>query len=140
VIEKIKEFEGYRSEAYLCSGGKWTIGYGHTRGVRDGMKCTKENAEKQLKLDVRMCEADLDNLRLELSQNQYDALISFTFNIGMTKFSKSTLLKRIREGARVAVVQNELRRWVHDSKGDRLPGLVARREWEAQLWAEGAEG
>jgi lysozyme len=141
VIAKIKEWEGFRGKAYKDASGVWTIGFGHTKDVKAGMLCTERVAGVLLRTDVRVCEKELNALALELTQNQFDALISFTFNIGTTKFRKSTLLKRIREGARVAVVQNELRRWVHDSKGDRLPGLVARREWEAQLWAEGlAEG
>ena len=89
----IKTFEGYRSEAYLCPAGRWTIGYGHTSGVEPGDTCTREEADEFLKEDLINAENAVNAQNLDLSQTQFDALVSFVYNIGSGAFQDSTLLK-----------------------------------------------
>ena len=79
-IALIKEFEGLRLKAYKCPGGVWTIGYGHTAGVKSGMVITEAQAEEYLKADLIVFERYLNGLGLALNQNQFDALVSFIYN------------------------------------------------------------
>ena len=132
-IELIKEHEGFRSHAYLCPAGKWTIGYGHTGGVKSGDVITRAQGEAFLKSDVSECEKAVNAERLNLTQNQFDALVSFVFNFGGPKFKTSTLLKRIREDVNDPRIRYEFSRWIH-SKGKVEPGLVKRRKVEADLY------
>ena len=135
LISKIKEFEGYRSAAYKCAGGVATIGYGHTKGVRMGDRCTRGEAEQWLREDLAPVEAYLGTIPEVDTQGKYDALCSFIFNLGLGAFKGSTLLKKIRAGAPTEDIQAQFRRWVY-AGGKRLKGLVKRREWEAQRWAQ----
>ena len=135
LIEKIKEFEGFSSTAYTCAGGVVTIGYGHTRGVKITDRCTRSEAERWLREDLAPIEAYLNTIPEVDTQGKYDALCSFIFNLGMGNFKGSTLLKKIRAGAPTEEIQAQFRRWVY-AKGKVLKGLVKRREWEAQRWAE----
>ena len=135
MIEKIKEFEGLRLAAYADAGGKPTIGYGHTLGVRMGQRITEREAEETLRQDLWVA-GRLPNAMREIdTQGKYDALVSFIFNLGVGSFKRSTLYRRILRHAPDKMIQAEFRRWVH-SGGKVLPGLVKRREWEAQRWAE----
>ena len=129
----IKEFEGLRLKAYKCPGGVWTIGYGHTAGVKPGMVITKAQAEEYLKADLIAFERYLNGLGLALNQNQFDALISFIYNVGTGNFSNSTLLRKVRANPQDNSIMDEFLRWVY-SKGRVLPGLQRRRLAEMKLY------
>lgn len=132
-IDLIKQFEGFRRNAYQDSAGVWTIGYGHTRTARQGMIISRTQGEELLKKDlVRFEKAVRDRVTVPLNQNQFDALISLAFNIGVGAFGGSTLLKRLNQGDYNGAA-NEFKRWVH-AGGRRLKGLVNRREKERQLF------
>lgn len=136
LISKIKSVELLRLDAYLdLKGGVWTIGWGHTGGVKKGDRITSEKADELLAKDVAVAEKAVNALSLDLSQNQFDALTDFVYNAGEGALKKSTLLKRIREGADTLVIQSEFRRWVY-AAGKKRQSLIDRREWEAQLYAE----
>lgn len=129
----IRQFEGLRLTAYRCPSGVWTVGYGHTSGVMPGMDITKEQAEELLRQDIATAEkivsAECPNLR----QCQFDALVSFVFNIGGGNFRKSTLLKKIKVNPDDNSIMEEFLRWVY-SKGVVLPGLQKRRLAEMKLY------
>ena len=132
-ISLIKEFEGLRLKAYKCPGGVWTIGYGHTAGVKPGIVITKAQAEEYLKADLIAFERYLNGLGLALNQNQFDALISFIYNVGTGNFSSSTLLRKVRANPQDNSIMDEFLRWVY-SKGRVLPGLQRRRLAEMKLY------
>ena len=132
-IALIKEFEGLRLKAYQCPGGVWTIGYGHTAGVKPGMLISKAQAEEYLKADLIAFERYLNGLGLALNQNQFDALISFIYNVGTGNFSSSTLLRKVRANPQENSIMDEFLRWVY-SKGRVLPGLQRRRLAEMKLY------
>ena len=132
-IALIKEFEGLRLKAYLCPGGVWTIGYGHTAGVKPGMVISEAQAEEYLKADLISFERYLNGLGLALNQNQFDALISFIYNVGTGNFSNSTLLRKVRANPQDNSIMDEFLRWVY-SKGRVLPGLQRRRLAEMKLY------
>lgn len=128
LIEAIKGFEGFRAEAYKCPAGVWTIGYGHTGGVKKGQRVSKARAEELLRQDLRSAEESVSRLGVARTQGQYDALVDITYNCG--DMSKSTLVRKIREGAGKDEITKEFMRWVH-SDGKVLPGLIRRRAWDA---------
>ena len=132
-IALIKEFEGLRLKAYKCPGGVWTIGYGHTTGVKPGMVISEAQAEEYLKVDLIAFERYLNGLGLALNQNQFDALISFIYNVGTGNFSNSTLLRKVRANPQDDSIMDEFLRWVY-SKGRVLPGLQRRRLAEMKLY------
>ena len=132
-IALIKEFEGLRLKAYRCPRGVWTIGYGHTTGVKPAMVITEEQAEEYLKADLAQFERYLNGLGLALNQNQFDALVSFTYNVGTGNFSSSTLLRKVRANPLDNSIMDEFLRWVY-SKGRVLPGLQHRRLAEMKLY------
>lgn len=129
----IKRHEGLRLKAYQDSAGVWTIGYGSTGGVREGDTINEAQAEALLKVDLRTAEKEVNRHKLPLNQNQFDALVSFTFNVGAGAFRSSTLLKRIKENANHPDIPNQLKRWVY-AGGKVLTGLVRRREEESKLY------
>lgn len=135
LIKKIKEFEGYSNTAYRCSAGVWTCGYGHTSGVTATTTCVGSEAEKWLREDLAPIEAYLNSVPWIDTQGKFDACVDFCYNLGLGAFKGSTLLKKAKAGAPVAEIQAEFRRWVY-AGGKVLKGLVKRREWEAQRWAE----
>ena len=138
LIQKLKEFEGLRLVAYKpTKAERWyTIGYGHSAGdVRAGMRITEGNAEELLKRDLFFVEKFINGIPKVKTQGQFDALVSFTYNVGVGNLKKSTLLKKIMHDAPTAEIQKEFLRWVY-SGGKQLAGLVTRRRWEAQSWAE----
>lgn len=135
LIEKIKEFEGYSNTAYRCAAGVWTCGYGHTSGVTATTTCVKSEAERWLKEDLAPVEAYLNTISEVNTQGKFDALCSFIYNLGIGNLKQSTLLKKIKAGASTEDIQEQFRRWVY-AGGKVLKGLVKRREWEAQRWAE----
>lgn len=132
-IELIKRHESLRLKAYRCPAGVWTIGYGHTRGVKQGDTCTPAEAEVFLRDDLRTAEAVVSRECPGLRQNQFDALISFVFNCGEGNFLKSTLLKCVKANPDNLNIRYELSRWTK-SKGMQLAGLVRRRKEEADLY------
>lgn len=132
-IDLIKNFEGLRLEAYLDSVNVPTIGYGHTRNVRIGQTITVEQAEAFLMEDIHEFELAIQRLVcIPLSQNQFDALTSFTFNVGIGNLKKSTLLKKLNTGD-IAGAANEFNKWVYAGK-QKLKGLVKRRSKERLLF------
>jgi lysozyme len=134
----IKEFEGCRLEAYQDSVGVWTIGYGHTRGVTEGMTCTQEQADKWLDKDVCGAEsAVMFWVEVALSSLQFDALVSFVYNLGPTKFRGSTLLQRLNERKYVHAA-DEFLRW-NKAGGKVVAGLTRRRQAERELFLEGTQ-
>ena len=132
-IALIKEFEGLRLRAYKCPGGVWTIGYGHTAGVKAGMVITEAQAEDFLKEDLFSCENAVNNQKLSINQNQFDALVSLIYNIGIGNFQKSTLLRKARVNPNDNSIMDEFLKWVY-SKGRVLPGLQRRRIREMKLY------
>lgn len=132
-IALIKEYEGLRLKAYKCPCGVWTIGYGHTAGVKLGMVITEKQVEEYLKADLIAFEQYLNGLGLAINQNQFDALISFIYNVGTGNFSSSTLLRKIRLNPQDNSIMDEFLRWVY-SKGRVLPGLQRRRLAEMKLY------
>ena len=135
LVSKLIEFEGCRLSAYKCPAGVWTIGIGHTRGVRQGQRITEAQALQLLKGDLLPCEQSVNQLQVCQTQGQFDALVDFTFNLGAAKLAKSTLLAKIRMGASEKEIRYQFSRWVY-SQGKKLPGLVTRRAWEADRYFE----
>ena len=132
-VALIKKFEGCKLESYLCSGDVWTLGFGHTRGVKEGDSCTQEQAEQTLVDDLFEFEKYVHkHVNVALDQNQFDALVAWTFNLGPTNLRESTLLKRVNE-ERFSDVPTEIRRW-NRAGGEVVQGLVRRRAAEALLW------
>ena len=135
-INLIKQFEGYRSKAYLDVVGVPTIGYGCTmwndaKKVKLGETITLDGAEKLLMWYLNKKSLCLQNLNL--NQNQFDALLSFIYNIGLTAFNKSTLLKKVKANPNDATIRNEFMRWVN--KGSSFEkGLTRRRKAESDLY------
>jgi lysozyme len=139
-LKLIMQFEGLRLKAYRCPAGVWTIGYGHTSAagapeVRDGMRISAQEAQAILKRDLTGFETAVAGLvKKNLTQAQFDVLVSFAYNCGVGALKASTLLKRVNAGAFDAVPA-ELMKWTK-AKGKELPGLVRRRRAEAALWRE----
>lgn len=132
-INAIKGFETLELKAYKCPAGVLTIGYGHTRGVKRGQVITKVQADVLLKGDLLLVEKSINDLGLTLTQGQFDALVSFCFNLGRTKLLNSTLFVKILDHAPDDEIATQFRRWVYGG-GKKLNGLVKRREWEVQQW------
>lgn len=134
----IREFEGFKAEAYLDTGGVWTIGFGtikypNGQRVKKGDTCTREQADQWLKNDCKWVDACLDkNVKVNLNQNQFDALASFVYNIGETAFVKSTMLTLINQNSLTSAA-SQFDRWVFDN-GKRIQGLVNRRAREKSLF------
>lgn len=133
MLSLIKGFEGLSLSAYKCAAGVWTIGYGHTRGVTAGMVITEEIADALLMEDISPIERLINGMNINFRQGQFDALVSFVFNVGEGKFSSSTLKKKIVAGAPDEEIVSEFKRW-DKCKGKVLPGLTRRREEEAATW------
>lgn len=132
-IDLIKQFEGLRLTAYKCPAGVYTIGYGHTRGVKRGMKITEEEASAYLAADLRNSEKAVERYDsiYHWNQNEYDALVSFTFNCGATNL-RSLLRNGLRNRSQIAVTLPLYRK----SGGKVLKGLVRRRAAEKALFLE----
>ena len=129
----IKKYEGLRTNAYLCPANVWTIGYGHTKGVKQGMMISHQDAEKLLKEDLAYFElAVYSAVKVPLTQNQFDALVSLAFNIGVGAFNQSTLLRWLNRKHYISAAEQFLR-WTRGG-GKVLPGLVKRRKEEYELF------
>lgn len=133
LIQAVKQFEGLRLKAYRCPAGIWTIGYGHTRGVKAGQQITRAQADSLLVGDLLPFVQYVNRLGVCKTQGQFDALVDFAYNLGTAALGSSTLLQRIRINADDATICKEFRRWVH-SGGKVLAGLKKRREWECEQW------
>ena len=131
--ELIKRFEGLRLDAYHCPASVLTIGYGHTKDVRPGLRINAEKANSLLKSDIELVESQLNALDLKLTQNQYDALVSFIFNVGFSNFRQSNLLSKIRINPNDNSIMDEFLRWVY-AGGKVLVGLQRRRLAEMKLY------
>lgn len=131
--ELIKQFEGLRLEAYLCPAGIWTIGYGHTSGVSPNSFITIQEADEYLHRDVATIEMQLNKLNLSLRQCQWDAIVSFVFNVGIGNFKASTLLAKIRINPDDNSIMDEFLRWVY-ANGKVMKGLQKRRLAEMKLY------
>lgn len=136
-IDLIKRSEGLRLNAYQDSVGVWTIGYGHTIGVRPGESITQAQADSLLIADMQDAVSCVDRkVGPEVTQNMFDALVSFVFNLGCAAFSGSTLLRLINAGED-AKASLEFAKWCHAGK-QVLPGLAARRSAERDLFVKEA--
>lgn len=138
-LELIKSFEGLRLVAYDDGGGVWTIGYGHTKGVKRGDTCTMEQAEAWLVEDVEEAEDAVKKwVDVPLVQDQFDALVSFVFNVGpgkpgLNKGFYSSTMRRLLNQSDYIGASNEFPRWNKDN-GKVVAGLTRRREAERRLF------
>lgn len=128
-LSLIKSFEGCRLEAYKCPAGVWTIGFGHTAGVKQGMKITSEEADKLLREDVEKFEKKVDkyNSKYNFNENQFSALVSFAFNVG-------NIDQLTANGTRSLPVIREKMLLYNKANGKTLTGLVRRRKAEYDLF------
>lgn len=138
-LDLIKSYESLSLKAYRDSGGVPTIGWGSTRGVRMGMQISQEQAESRLRDDLYTAESAVNRyVTVPLSQHQFDALVSLTFNIGAGAFQKSTLLRLLNAG-RYSDAADQFRRWNKDN-GRVLRGLIRRRSAEYDLFVRNPDG
>ena len=132
-IDLIKHFEGCELTAYKCPAGVWTIGYGHIKGVSEGMTITQEQAEEMLRDEMAEYEGYVNRLvTVELNQNQFDAMVSWVYNLGGGNLASSTLLKVLNAGDYDGVPA-QMMRW-NKAGGKVLEGLTRRRQAEADLF------
>jgi GH24 family phage-related lysozyme (muramidase) len=136
-IDLIKHFEGLRLEAYQCSANVWTIGYGTTytaKGpVRQGDRITESEAENLLMGDVRLFEQRVrDNVIVQMTQHQFDALVSFTYNVGSGALAGSTLLRKLNK-LDIGGAADEFLRW-NKADGKVIDGLTKRRKAERAMF------
>ena len=140
-IALIKEYEGCKLKAYKCSAGVWTIGYGHTRGVKAGDVITQAQADAFFLEDIKAFERDVNSLlKVPVTQGMFDALVSFAFNVGSDidadtvaeGLGDSTLLKKVNAGDKAGAA-NEFAKW-NKAAGKVVAGLVRRREAERKLF------
>ena len=133
-LKMIKHFEGLELNAYQCAAGVWTIGYGHTKGVQQGMVISEETADEMLVEELKEYENYInDMVNCPLSQNQFDALVSWVYNLGPANLQASTLLKVLNAGD-YAGVPAQIKRW-NKAGGKVLEGLTRRRQAESVLFA-----
>ena len=132
-LSLIKKFEGCELEAYQCSAGVWTIGYGHTKGVTPSDSISQEEAEQMLVDELHEYESYINEyVTVALSQNQFDALVSWVYNLGPANLKASTMLKVLNSGE-YEDVPAQMKRW-NKAGGKVLEGLIRRREAEACLF------
>ena len=135
LIEKLKKMEGCRLTAYQDAVGVWTIGYGHTAGVKKGDRITEYMAEQYLREDLQRFEEAASKVARLTTQGRFDAIVDFMYNCGIANFNASTLKKYIESGRSTWECQEQFLRWVN-AGGKKLGGLVTRRIWEANRFAE----
>ena len=130
----IKSFEGCRLKAYMCPSGVWTIGYGHTKDVKPGDVITPAKADQLLKQDLKRYEDAVTHLiNVPFTQHEFDATVSFTFNVGPSALENSTFRRRINNGEdKPLCFKEEFPKWVNGPIGA-LAGLVRRRAAEVEL-------
>ena len=136
-LSLIKKFEGCELEAYKCAAGVLTIGYGSTKDVKEGDSITQEEADELLLHEMDEYEGYVkDSVTVDLDQNQFDALVSWVFNLGPSNLKASTMLK-VLNSKEFEEVPSQIKRW-NKAGGKVLQGLIRRREAEALLF-EGKE-
>ena len=135
LVDYLKRAEGCRLQAYQDAKGVWTIGYGHTKGVKRGDRCTQYQAEQYLCEDLAEFEAVANQCRRIDTQGKFDAILDFIYNCGPKNWAGSTLKRYIETGMPMWQTQEQFLRWVN-SDGKKLGGLVSRRIWEAARFAE----
>lgn len=139
-IDAIKEYEGCELTAYKDGGGVWTIGVGSTKDVQPGLVITIQEAEERLKWDLAEAERAVNMyVKVPITQSEYDALASFTFNLGVGALSGSTLLRLLNSNANRTAVGDQFLRWCKDQnpktgKTEVVPGLLRRREKERAMF------
>lgn len=131
-LELIKRFEGLRLKAYKCPAGVWTIGWGHTKDVKAGQEITEHQAEAILDVDLDAYESAVEELCPGANENQFAALVSFAFNLGVNALTKSTLRRKYLAGDAEGAA-NEFLKWTR-AGGNVLAGLVKRRKAERDLF------
>jgi lysozyme len=132
-VDVVKSFEGFRTYAYLCPANIWTIGYGSTKNVKKGDTITKDEAEKLLLSELEDFSAKiLPSITTNLNQNELDSLVSFSYNVGVSAFKNSTLLKKLNKGDKSGAAA-EFLKW-NKANGKELKGLTRRRQCERQLF------
>ncbi|AOI76046.1 lysozyme [Burkholderia sp. NRF60-BP8] len=134
IIKQFEDANGPKLVAFKPTPNDvWTLGWGHTHGVTEGMTCTPEQAEEWFQQDMAWAQsAVLSAVNVPLNQNQFDALVSFTENEGAAAFDRSTLLRLLNEG-NYSGAASQFSSWVYQA-GQILPGLVSRRKQEAALF------
>lgn len=140
-IDLIKKYEGFRPQSYQDSVGVWTIGYGTTRingqPVKAGMTITEDQALQLVQQEVNKLWSQIESItKVNLNQNQMNALVDFAYNLGFNALKSSTLMSKVNTGDFNGAA-NEFTRWVY-AGGKVLPGLVKRREAERQLFLQNA--
>ncbi len=138
-IAIIRKYEGLRLQAYICPSGLATIGFGATffengTRVKLGDKITRDRADQLLFFQVKLFADEVRRtVKSNINENQLGALVSFCFNVGGAAFGKSTLAKKVNANPSDSTIRNEFMRWTRGG-GKVLPGLVKRREEEANLY------
>lgn len=125
--------EGFRAKAYRCPSGIWTIGYGTTTGVKEGMVVNQNQAFKLLQDDSSKLERLINKLGVDFTQNQFDAIGLFCYNCGFPAFRSSTLFRVIKNNRYDKRIKELWMQWKY-SKGKVLLGLERRREVEVNLY------
>lgn len=133
MVSMIAEWEGFRGDAYVCPAGVLTIGYGHTNGVKRGDRMTKVRALELLREDLAVSERSVNCMQVALLQRQFDALVSFVFNVGTEAFRSSTIRRIVSENPDDERIAGEFKRW-DKAGGVRLEGLARRRQAEADYY------
>ena len=136
-IQLLKKEEGFREEAYQDSGGVWTIGFGSTsidgKPVEPGMVLSEAEADDEMRKFLAGVQTTINHyVKVPITQNMFDALCSFIYNIGIGAFLRSTMLKLLNAGLYQAAA-NQFARWRYDN-GVEIPGLVNRRKREKELF------
>ena len=132
-LDLIRFFEGLELNAYQCAAGVWTIGYGHTKDVQEGMTISEARANEMLAEELNEYESYITGLvTVELNQDQFDAMVSWVYNLGVGNLKASTLLKVLNAGDYDGVPA-QMMRW-NKAGGKVLEGLTKRRQAEADLF------
>jgi GH24 family phage-related lysozyme (muramidase) len=135
-VEQIKSFEGFRSMPYQDVVGKWTVGYGHLMVAGDGLvqgsPITMGQATTLIKQDLHTAEEAVNSCGVELTQNEFDALVSFTYNLGVGAFQRSTLLKLLKADRKNEAAV-EFPKWAM-AGGKEVPGILKRRHAEQECF------
>ena len=131
-VALVKRFEGFEAKAYKCPAGVWTIGYGHTEGVNPGDVITETKAAILLKEELNLFASKVEKLLAKATQGQFDALVSFSYNLGVNNLRNSTLLK-LHNAGNYGAAKLEFNKW-NRAAGKVLEGLVKRRAAEAELY------
>jgi lysozyme len=139
LVEFLKDYESFRDKPYKDGGEYWTIGYGHLmteEEIKEVKSVTEDEATELFKLDLQEAQSVVnDMVKVDLLQHQYDALVSFAYNVGGERFHGSTLLKLLNKGF-YGTVDEQLAKWIK-SKGKVQGGLVKRRGDEGRMFNEG---